>query len=354
MSEPNQDGIWRLDRIFSLCSDHDKLVIFLQSEGLLGNHQGICPKCQIGTVNLRLDKSKTDGKIWRCGRSKHCNYKLSIRHGSFFSQTHLALETVLKLIYFWVWKVPQDFMRHELDLGSHSTSTDWNQFCRDVCGEILISDTKDGIGGPGHTIEIDESKFGKRKYNKGKKVEGQWVFGGIDRDTKDLFLVPCMNNKRDKDTLLPLIYTYIKPGSTVISDCWKAYFELTRNPEYDHLTVNHSIEFVNSDTGAHTNTIESTWRAVKASLPKYGAQKHLYQSYFLEYCCRKKYLNQEPDKFAAFLKLIKRVYPLKALEVHCSPRKSPLKRAAPTPSTTVHTPVVRKLSRVEDSFEDFE
>ena len=39
-------------------------------------------------------------------------------------------------------------------------------------------------------IEIDESKFGKLKYNKGRRVEGVWVFGGIDRRTRECFLVP--------------------------------------------------------------------------------------------------------------------------------------------------------------------
>ena len=37
------------------------------------------------------------------------------------------------------------------------------------------------LGGEGEVVEIDESKFGKRKYNKGKRAKGQWVFGGIQR-----------------------------------------------------------------------------------------------------------------------------------------------------------------------------
>lgn len=38
-------------------------------------------------------------------------------------------------------------------------------------------------------VEIDESKFGRRKYNRGR-VEGQWLFGGFLRGTGRVFIVP--------------------------------------------------------------------------------------------------------------------------------------------------------------------
>ena len=38
------------------------------------------------------------------------------------------------------------------------------------------------IGGPGFIVEIDEAKFGKWKYNRGRVVDGNWVLGGIYRD----------------------------------------------------------------------------------------------------------------------------------------------------------------------------
>ena len=63
------------------------------------------------------------------------------------------------------------------------------------------------IVGPGIEIEIDESKFGRRKYNRGRQVDGHWVFGGIERVSGECFLVEVQ--QRDANTLLPLIAQYI-------------------------------------------------------------------------------------------------------------------------------------------------
>lgn len=56
------------------------------------------------------------------------------------------------------------------------------------------------IGGEGTIVEMDESKFGKRKYNVGRVIEGQWVFNGLCRETRSCFMVPV--EKQDNDTLL--------------------------------------------------------------------------------------------------------------------------------------------------------
>jgi hypothetical protein len=37
------------------------------------------------------------------------------------------------------------------------------------------------IGGPNKTVEIDERKFGPRKYHRGHHVKSQCVFGGVER-----------------------------------------------------------------------------------------------------------------------------------------------------------------------------
>ena len=74
---------------------------------------------------------------------------------------------------------------------------------RDITYEVMIKNPKK-IGGPGLNVEIDESKFGKRKYKKGRVVEGSWVFGGIcrERPNQTFFVV---EPRKDAKTLIPWI-----------------------------------------------------------------------------------------------------------------------------------------------------
>ena len=81
------------------------------------------------------------------------------------------------------------------------------------------------------------------------------------------------------ETLIPSIRKFIKKGSIIHSDCWKSYSCLEAGG-HSHFTVNHSKEFVNTDTGVHTQTVDSTWHALKSSLPKSGSQKQLYDGHF--------------------------------------------------------------------------
>lgn len=181
---------------------------------------------------------------------------------------------------------------------------DYYNFNREVC-QVILEKKSEKIGGVGKTVEIDESKFGKRKYHRGRRVDGVWVFGGIERESKRCFF-KCVED-RTKETLLSIIKENVLPGTKIISDCWKSYDCLSLEG-YVHEKVNHSEHFVDPDTGACTNTIESTWRALKTSLPVSGTVKTLYDSYFAQYCIRKQYLSSVDDKFLAFLDLIKECY----------------------------------------------
>ena len=49
---------------------------------------------------------------------------------------------------------------------------------------------------------------------------------------------------------------------TLALDGWSAYQHLGEQG-YNHLVVNHSLTFVDMQTGAHTNKIERLWRCAK-------------------------------------------------------------------------------------------
>ena len=65
-------------------------------------------------------------------------------------------------------------------------------------------------------------------------------------------------DRRDAATLLPIIQQFILPGTTIVSDLWGAY-NTVGNLGYAHLTVNHSVNFVDPLTFAHTNAVENFW-----------------------------------------------------------------------------------------------
>jgi transposase-like protein len=145
------------------------------------------------------------------------------------------------------------------------------------------------IGGVGEIVEIDEAKFGKRKFNRGRRVQGQWAVGGVQRNPRKFFFV--LVDSRCSNVLHQIIKDYVLPGSIIFTDCWKGYMGL-ENLGYTHKTVNHSKEFISSD-GTHTQTIESTWRALKGfHLPRSGCRKQFYFSYLMEYAYRKQFFTE--------------------------------------------------------------
>ena len=55
------------------------------------------------------------------------------------------------------------------------------------------------------------------------------------------------------------------------------------------VSVNHSLNFVDPDTGAHTPRIENTWCGVKRSMLRTGTSKDLFESYLQEWLWRQHY-----------------------------------------------------------------
>ena len=56
---------------------------------------------------------------------------------------------------------------------------------------------------------------------------------------------------RSAATLMPIIQNSILPGTTVMSDLWRAYGGINAMG-FNHFTVNHSVNFVDPVWSAHT------------------------------------------------------------------------------------------------------
>jgi len=91
---------------------------------------------------------------------------------------------------------------------------------------VVVEEECEPIGTLGKVVEVEESKFSTRKYHRGRRVAGVWVFGRIERNSsapKCFFEVVA---DRSAETLIALIKKWILPGTTVASDCSKGYSSL--------------------------------------------------------------------------------------------------------------------------------
>ena len=79
------------------------------------------------------------------------------------------------------------------------------------------------------------------------------MFGLVERMSSKCFLIIVPNRKAE--TLLAIIYDHVEKGSTIISDSRSSYNKIAQFKDFSHLTVNHSCQFLDPITGAHTNNI---------------------------------------------------------------------------------------------------
>ena len=86
--------------------------------------------------------------------------------------------------------------------------------------------------------------------------------------------------------------------------CFTPFFTVTRRdiPHLQHQTVNHSVEFVNSAKGVHTQNIESYWNWVNKRFKTIkGVHSHQLSSYLDEFMWRERYGATREQTFDSIL-----------------------------------------------------
>ncbi|KAM0683388.1 hypothetical protein COBT_004061, partial [Conglomerata obtusa] len=59
--------------------------------------------------------------------------------------------------------------------------------------KLMVDETTKQIGGENSVVEIDESKFANRKYNRGHRIVGSWDVGIVERtSSRKIVLLPVI------------------------------------------------------------------------------------------------------------------------------------------------------------------
>jgi hypothetical protein len=276
----------RQRELLDILFDEQKCIAYLQTKGVIYTERR-CERCATSML------FKENRKGFRCPK-KQCRKEISMWSGSFFSKIKMQCCDVMNIAYFWLCGASHTTLR-AIGGHTHKTITAFMSYFRELLGSN-VEQNDCVIGGEGITVELDESKVAKRKYNRGHFVAGSWVIGGVERTSaKRLFVVPIEN--RSAESLKVIIYSHVHRGSIIITDCWKGYDWLDDDENYTHLKVNHSRNFKDPDTGAHTNSIEGTWASLKFNIPKRNRTAEGLDSFILNYIWRRQHKNDLWDAF---------------------------------------------------------
>ena len=249
--------------------------------------------------------SKKDGFERYCNT---CKKSATLRYDSMLYNSPKSMATWVDLLYAFTKDKSVDDSQDIAAYGERSVR-DWFRIFR-LCLALAFQDNLPEFD-PNITKEIDESNFRITKYNRGKRKASVWVFGIVERGTNKVYLQVVANRK--KRTLLPIIKRFIALGSTVCSDMCKAYACLA-NEGCQHFVVCHKEEFVNLDTGAHTQTIEGgVWSHCKTDYKKRrGCSVDDLSLWIMQWCFRRNFLTKTTpnENFHIVCQTVAQYYPI--------------------------------------------
>ena len=230
----------------------------------------VCPHC--GAYEHITARGGSRTGYYRC---RDCSQEFTVRTGTIFERSHVALNKWLFAMYLVVTaRKGVSSLQMSKEIGvTQKTAWFMLQRIREACGS--------DFGKLSGIIEVDETfiggkesaKHASKKLHAGRGTVGkQAVMGFRERGGRS---VARPIDGTDGETLKQEIAQTVDPGATVYTDDHRGYLGLAG---YDHASVNHSSgEYVGAGS-ISTNSVESMWAVLKRAL--YGtwhqvSRKHL-------------------------------------------------------------------------------
>jgi hypothetical protein len=246
-------------------ADPDNCVKFLLAR--LYPEGVVCPTCHAKGVRYIATR-----RLWEC-KSKHAKRQFSIKAGTIFEESPIALDKWLAAIWM-IANCKNGISSYEIHRAIGVTQKSaWFMLHRVRLALRVGSFEK--IGGEDTEIEVDETFIGAKAKNmhaakKAKYIEASStgkvsggktiVMGFLDRSQRKIrtSIVPDTARLTLQTELLKNVHY----GTNVYTDEAGAYRKLP--PQYVHQFVNHAEKYVNGRV--HTNGLENFWSLFKRHL----------------------------------------------------------------------------------------
>lgn len=250
---------------------HDEAAAFAHVESILWPDGPICTGCggvnnayKLEGVRTKPSKKNPEGVVrhglYKC-KSKECRKQFTVRQGTLFEESHLALHKWLQAVYLLCSSkkgISTQQLKRSLEVDQ---KTAW--FLGHRIREGMRSGDLRPFGQGGSPVEVDETFIGREP---GSKVRAGMhhkmkVLSLIDRNTgrSRSFVVDDVK----LSTLLPIIKENIAKEAVVFTDDSNTYFTLGKHFA-QHATVRHTIgEY--GDGPIHTNTVEGYYSMARQS-----------------------------------------------------------------------------------------
>jgi transposase-like protein len=225
-----------------------------------------CPTCGSDKVTFLAAAN-----LYKC-YGRHPRQKFSLKVGTVFEDSPIGLDKWLPVVWLLA-NAKNGISSYEIarSIGVTQKSA-WFMLHR--IRKAMTARSFVQLGGSGSPVEVDETFIGPKPQKmhrarrlkmqsalKGSNNDKTIVMGMLDRDSRQVRAKVVPNVKRE--TLQTAILAEIQKGSTVYTDGYPAYDNLTAQ-DYIHETVNHVEEYVRGQV--HTQGIENFWSLLKRGL----------------------------------------------------------------------------------------